>query len=79
MLNETPASESWNVIGKAEKNIIEGNNALFVKDNSGPFTINNYGLGGKAFLAGNPFVPPQPREGGLIGRETELTKLHELL
>ena len=30
-------------------------------------------------LKGNPFKPPQPREGGLFGREEELEKLHELL
>ncbi|MBD1213470.1 MAG: ATP-binding protein, partial [Dolichospermum circinale Clear-D4] len=30
-------------------------------------------------LEGNPFKPPQPREGGLFGREEELKKLHELL
>ncbi len=46
--------------------------------NSGTVNI-NYGQLGKNSLEGNPFVPPQPREGGLIGRETELTKLHELL
>ena len=78
MSNETPASESWNVTGKAEKNIFEGNNAPIVKDNSGPVNI-NYGQLGKNSLAGNPFVPPQPREGGLIGRETELNRLYELL
>ncbi|MFM6183323.1 MAG: hypothetical protein ACKPA8_17845 [Dolichospermum sp.] len=31
------------------------------------------------YLKGNPFKPPQPREGGLFGREKELEKLHELL
>ena len=30
-------------------------------------------------LEGNPFTPPQPREGGLFGRKEELEKLHELL
>lgn len=30
-------------------------------------------------LEGNPFKPPQPREGGLFGREEELEKLHQLL
>jgi len=30
-------------------------------------------------LQGNPFTPPQPREGGLFGREEELEKLHQLL
>ena len=30
-------------------------------------------------LEGNPFKPPQPREGGLFGREKELKELHELL
>ncbi|HLO85899.1 MAG TPA: ATP-binding protein, partial [Nostocaceae cyanobacterium] len=30
-------------------------------------------------LEGNPFTPPQPREGGLFGREEELARLHELL
>jgi AAA ATPase domain len=30
-------------------------------------------------MEGNPFVPPQPREKGLFGREDELEKLHELL
>ncbi|WP_016950698.1 tetratricopeptide repeat protein [Anabaena sp. PCC 7108] len=30
-------------------------------------------------LKGNPFTPPQPREGGLFGREEELTQLHQLL
>ena len=78
MSNETPASESWNVTGKAEKNIFEGNNAPILKDISGPVNI-NYGQLGKPSLEGNPFVPPQPREGDLIGREIELTRLHELL
>jgi tetratricopeptide (TPR) repeat protein len=78
MSNETPAFESWNVTGKAEKNIFEGNNAPIVKDNFGTVTI-NYGQLGKPSLEGNPFVPPQPREGELIGREIELTRLHELL
>ncbi|PZV28257.1 MAG: pilus assembly protein PilF [Snowella sp.] len=81
MFNETPAFESWNVTGKAEQNLFTDNKAPFVKDNSGTVNI-NYGSSGKASLAGNPFVPPQPREedkGGLIGRETELTRLHELL
>jgi tetratricopeptide (TPR) repeat protein len=31
------------------------------------------------YLKGNPFKPPQPREGGLFGRKDELEKLHELL
>jgi tetratricopeptide (TPR) repeat protein len=74
MSNETSASESWNVTGKAEKNIFEGNHAAIFKD----VTI-NYGQLGKTSLEGNPFVPPQPREGELIGREIELTRLHELL
>jgi hypothetical protein len=78
MSNETPASESWNVTGKAEKNIFEGNNAPILKDISGPVNI-NYGQLGKNPLEGNPFVPPQPREGELIGREKDLTRLHELL
>ena len=78
MSNETPASESWNVTGKAEQNLFTDNKAPIVKDNSGTVNI-NYGQLGKNPLEGNPFVPPQPREGGLIGRETELTKLHELL
>ncbi|PPJ64013.1 tetratricopeptide repeat protein, partial [Cuspidothrix issatschenkoi] len=30
-------------------------------------------------LEGNPFKPPQPREGGLFGREEELKELHQLL
>jgi len=30
-------------------------------------------------LEANPFTPPQPREGGLFGREEELEKLHQLL
>lgn len=30
-------------------------------------------------LKGNPFQPPQPREGGLFGRKDELEKLHQLL
>ncbi|MFM7364895.1 MAG: AAA family ATPase [Cuspidothrix sp.] len=30
-------------------------------------------------LEGNPFKPPQPREGGPFGREEELEKLHQLL
>jgi tetratricopeptide (TPR) repeat protein len=78
MSNETQGSESWNVTGKAEKNIFEGNNAPILKDISGPVNI-NYGQLGKPSLEGNPFVPPQPREGDLIGREIELTRLHELL
>ena len=78
MSNETQGSESWNVTGKAEKNIFEGNTAPIVKDNSGPVNI-NYGSSGKPPLEGNPFVPPEPREGGLIGRGTELTRLHQLL
>ena len=78
MSNETPASESWNVTGKAEKNIFEGNNAPILKDISGPVNI-NYGQLGKPSLEGNPFVPPQPREGELIGREKDLTRLHQLL
>jgi tetratricopeptide (TPR) repeat protein len=78
MSNETPASESWNVTGKAEQNLFTDNKAPIVKDNSGTVNI-NYGQLGKNPLEGNPFVPPQPREGGLIGRETELIKLHELL
>jgi tetratricopeptide (TPR) repeat protein len=79
MSNETSASESWNVRGNAQKNEFTDNKAPIFKDNSGPVTINNYGLEGKNSLEGNPFVPPQPREGGLIGRETELNRLHELL
>jgi tetratricopeptide (TPR) repeat protein len=81
MSNETPAFESWNVRGNAEKNEFTDNKAPIFKDNSGPVNI-NYGSSGKPPLEGNPFVPPQPREedkGGLIGRETELTRLHELL
>ncbi len=78
MSNETQGSESWNVTGKAEKNIFEGNNAPIVKDNFGTVNI-NYGQLGKTSLEGNPFVPPQPREGELIGREKDLTRLHELL
>ncbi|MBY5280966.1 tetratricopeptide repeat protein [Anabaena sp. PCC 7938] len=30
-------------------------------------------------LQTNPFTPPQPRKGGLFGREEELEKLHQLL
>jgi hypothetical protein len=78
MSNETQASESWNVMGKAEKNVFTGNNAPIFKDPSGPVTI-NYGQLGKPSLEGNPFVSPQPREGGLIGRDIELARLHELL
>ena len=78
MSNETQDSESWNVTGKAERNLFIDNKAPIVKDNFGTVTI-NYGQSGKPSLAGNPFVSPQPREGGLIGRDTELTKLHELL
>jgi tetratricopeptide (TPR) repeat protein len=78
MSNEIPASESWNVIGKAEKTVITDNKAPIIQNPSGTVNI-NYGLSGKNPLEGNPFVPPQPREGNLIGRETELTKLHELL
>jgi tetratricopeptide (TPR) repeat protein len=78
MSNETPASESWNVTGKAEQNLFTDNKAPIVKDNSGTVNI-NYGQLGKNPLEGNPFVPPQPREGGLIGRDTELDRLHELL
>ena len=78
MSNETPASESWNVTGKAEKTVITDNKAPIIQNPSGNVTI-NYGLEGKPSLEGNPFVPPQPREGGLIGRETELDRLHELL
>ena len=78
MSKETPASESWNVTGKAEQNLFTDNKAPIVKDNFGTVNI-NYGLEGKTSLAGNPFVPPQPREGKLIGRETELDRLHELL
>ena len=78
MSNETPASESWNVTGKAEQNLFTDNKAPIVKDNSGTVNI-NYGQLGKNPLEGNPFVPPQPREGGLIGRETELDRLHKLL
>jgi len=77
MSNETQGSESWNVTGKAEQNLFTDNKAPILKDIG---TVNiNYGQLGKNPLEGNPFVPPQPREGGLIGRETELTKLHELL
>jgi hypothetical protein len=78
MSNEIPASESWNVTGKAEQNLFTDNKAPIVKDNSGTVNI-NYGQLGKNPLEGNPFVPPQPREGGLIGRETELDRLHKLL
>jgi tetratricopeptide (TPR) repeat protein len=77
MSNETPASESWNVTGKAEQNLFTDNKAPILKD-IGNVTI-NYGIEGKTSLEGNPFVPPQPREGGLIGRETDLNRLHELL
>jgi tetratricopeptide (TPR) repeat protein len=77
MSNEIPASESWNVTGKAEQNVFTDNKAPILKDIG---TVNiHYGQLGKNSLEGNPFVPPQPREGGLIGRETELTRLHELL
>jgi tetratricopeptide (TPR) repeat protein len=77
MSNETPGSESWNVTGKAEQNVFTDNKAPILKDIG---TVNiNYGLSGKISLEGNPFVPPQPREGGLIGRETELDRLHKLL
>lgn len=30
-------------------------------------------------IEGNPFAPPQPREGGLFGRDDELAELHQLL
>jgi hypothetical protein len=75
MSNETPASESWNVTGKAEQNLFTDNKAPIVKDNSGTVNI-NYGQLGKNPLEGNPFVPPQPREGDLIGRDIELARLH---
>ena len=78
MSNETPTSESWNVTGDVEKNLFIDNKAPIVRGDSNTVNI-NYGLEGKTSLEGNPFVPPQPREGGLIGRETELTRLHELL
>jgi tetratricopeptide (TPR) repeat protein len=78
MSNETPASESWNVTGKAEQNLFTDNKAPIVRGDSNTVTI-NYGQLGKPSLEGNPFVPPQPRVGGLIGRETELNRLHELL
>ena len=81
MSNETLASESWNVMGDVEKNVFKDNKAPIIQNPSGNVTI-NYGLERKTSLEGNPFVPPQPREkdkGGLIGRETELTRLHELL
>jgi len=79
MSNETPAFESWNVMGDVEKNVFKDNKAPIIQNPSGNVTINNYGLEGKFSLEGNPFVSPQPREGGLIGREKELTRLHELL
>ncbi|MDB9454006.1 tetratricopeptide repeat protein [Dolichospermum circinale CS-534/05] len=41
--------------------------------------INNIFPSTTQYLKGNPFKPPQPREGGLFGREKELEKLHELL
>ncbi|MDB9458546.1 tetratricopeptide repeat protein, partial [Dolichospermum circinale CS-545/17] len=41
--------------------------------------INNLFSSTTQYLKGNPFKPPQPREGGLFGREKELKKLHELL
>jgi tetratricopeptide (TPR) repeat protein len=78
MSNETPASESWNVIGKAEKTVITDNKAPIIQGDSNTVNI-NYGLEGKPSLEGNPFVAPQPRQGGLIGRETDLNRLHELL
>jgi tetratricopeptide (TPR) repeat protein len=78
MSNETSASESWNVTGKAEQNLFIDNKAPIVKDNFGTVNI-NYGQLGKTSLEGNPFVPPQPRKGDFIGREIELTRLHELL
>jgi len=78
MSNETPAFESWNVMGDVEKNVFKDNKAPIIQNSSGNVTI-NYGIEGKNPLEGNPFVPPQPREGELIGRETELTRLHELL
>ncbi|MEY2914707.1 MAG: hypothetical protein RLZZ184_4016, partial [Cyanobacteriota bacterium] len=41
--------------------------------------INNIFPSTTQYLKGNPFKPPQPREGGLFGREKELEKLHQLL
>ncbi|MEI3648483.1 MAG: NB-ARC domain-containing protein [Dolichospermum lemmermannii FEM_B0920] len=41
--------------------------------------INNFFSSQPKQLEGNPFTPPQPREGGLFGREEELEKLHQLL
>jgi len=41
--------------------------------------INNIFSSQPTQLEGNPFTPPQPREGGLFGREEELEKLHQLL
>jgi tetratricopeptide (TPR) repeat protein len=78
MSNETQASEFGNVTGKAEQNLFIDNKAPIIKDNSGTVNI-NYGQLGKTFLEGNPFVSPQPREGELIGREKDLTRLHDLL
>ena len=49
MSNETQGSESWNVTGKAEKNIFEGNKAPIIQNPSAPVTI-NYGLEGKTSL-----------------------------
>jgi hypothetical protein len=37
------------------------------------------GVGEIPQIEGNPFKPPQPREGGLFGREKDLERLHELL
>jgi tetratricopeptide (TPR) repeat protein len=41
--------------------------------------INNIFSSQPTQLEGNPFTPPQPREGGLFGREEELENLHQLL
>jgi hypothetical protein len=41
--------------------------------------INNFFSSQPKQLEGNPFTPPQPREGGLFGREEELKELHQLL
>ena len=73
MSNETQGSEFGNVTGKAEQNLFIDNKAPIVQGDSNTVNI-NYGQLGKPSLEGNPFVSPQPREGGLIGRETELDR-----
>jgi hypothetical protein len=42
MSNETQASESWNVTGKAEQNLFTDNKAPIVRGDSNTVTI-NYG------------------------------------